>query len=688
MRNLERTAFIQRLQPALTRPWVFPLVLLGIGLISYGIQVFHMGFYWDDWQAVFLSRVRDRSVLWDYFAYDRPFSAWTYVVTFPFLGIKPYLWQITTLIFRWGGVLCTYGVLAAIWPSRGWITRWVCAILMVYPGFTMQSISVAFNQHFLTYAIFSISLLSMVWAVRFRRFSGFWLGIALLTGLAHAFTMEYFVGLELLRPIILWLLLAKPDEKFTKTVLRVFLWWLPFILAIGIFTFWRVFYYPTHAATPVRNTPSVLINLMSAPGTAISNLVGSILADSVYLIFDSWQKVIQDTSQVLFARATIIAIILGAMCTFTFVFYLRWAKIQNPGGESNAHFYRQAVLISLVALVFGGLPVWLTARLITVGKWSSRFSLAPMLGAIVLVVLFVVSMIRTPKQRTGFLAVLLCLSIVTQVRTTDRYRRDWDNQRNYYWQLFWRAPGLKPGTAVFSREIPSNLLADYSAGYALNVIYGGDALTSQAQYWFMTPRDVGRAIPNLAPRNPVHYTIRNLQFEGNTSDMIVLVFHPSGGCLRVLDSPYTRDPILDQPTVDLIPFSNTNQILIQPGSGSSRAEIFGAEPAHTWCYYYQKADLARQVGDWKTVGDLMNQAQEKHLAPLDGSEWLPWMDALIQTGRWKQALEIGLQAQHTTAGLEPFLCTQWKRYSSLASSGDQSRIVIQANTAFTCDSAM
>jgi len=43
-------------------------------------------------------------------------------------------------------------------------------------------------------------------------------------------------------------------------------------------------------------------------------------------------------------------------------------------------------MLGIAALLLGGLPVWLTNRQILEGTWSDRFTLAPMLGAAVLLV--------------------------------------------------------------------------------------------------------------------------------------------------------------------------------------------------------------------------------------------------------------------------------------------------------------
>ena len=48
--------------------------------------------------------------------------------------------------------------------------------------------------------------------------------------------------------------------------------------------------------------------------------------------------------------------------------------------------------------------------------------------------------------------------------------------------------------------------------------------------------------------------------------------------------------------------------------------LFGPEPPHTWCYYFQKADLARQRGDWDEVARLGDEARELGFAALDVSD--------------------------------------------------------------------
>ena len=70
------------------------------------------------------------------------------------------------------------------------------------------------------------------------------------------------------------------------------------------------------------------------------------------------------------------------------------------------------------------------------------------------------------------------------------------------------------------------------------------------------------------------------------------------------------------------------------------AYAFGAELPHEWCYYYQKADLARQQGDWKLVAKLGDEAQKLGLHPNDQVEWMPFLQAYAFLGDQKQVKGI------------------------------------------------
>jgi hypothetical protein len=70
------------------------------------------------------------------------------------------------------------------------------------------------------------------------------------------------------------------------------------------------------------------------------------------------------------------------------------------------------------------------------------------------------------------------------------------------------------------------------------------------------------------------------------------------------------------------------------------ARLFGEEPPHDWCYYYQKASLARQRGQWEEAAQLGYAAAEQGLRPIDRVEWVPFLLAYAYTGDYDSAMDL------------------------------------------------
>ncbi|HSM24854.1 MAG TPA: hypothetical protein VK856_08340, partial [Anaerolineaceae bacterium] len=169
--------------------WMYPAFLFFIGMISYVISFPRSGFYWDDWQAVFLNQNYDVNILRDYFFYDRPFSSWTYEVVFPFLPMKPIVWQFFTMLVRVLGIWLIISTFEKIWEDRKELLRWAGALLLVFPSFTMQSISVAFNQHFITLFFFCFSIyLMVIGVISTKKWRWLFLILANISTIIHIFT--------------------------------------------------------------------------------------------------------------------------------------------------------------------------------------------------------------------------------------------------------------------------------------------------------------------------------------------------------------------------------------------------------------------------------------------------------------------------------------------------------------------
>jgi len=112
--------------------------------------------------------------------------------------------------------------------------------------------------------------------------------------------------------------------------------------------------------------------------------------------------------------------------------------------------------------------------------------------------------------------------------------------------------------------------------------------------------------------------------------------------------------------------------------------VFGSEPGHAWCYYYQKAELAGQYQDWGEVVRLLQVATQKGFSPNDKREYLDFIDAYIKLGMYDQATDLTAKVQGSTKKNADGLCALWRRNAGLQQQSDFSLIYDQVSLKLDC----
>jgi len=116
--------------------------------------------------------------------------------------------------------------------------------------------------------------------------------------------------------------------------------------------------------------------------------------------------------------------------------------------------------------------------------------------------------------------------------------------------------------------------------------------------------------------------------------MLVLTQPEPNSCVRMLDGTMPELSMSDTSAIKSIStYSQIGLILTDAVPVNPPESIFGSEPEHGWCFYYQKASLARQNEDWRTVITLGEEAQTKGFSPYDRIEWIPFLQAYVATGQ-------------------------------------------------------
>ena len=352
--------------------WYFVVIFL-VGSISYLLTTSALGFYWDDWQAVFLYKTHSVQALMEYFQYDRPLSAWTYLPSFPLLPMSPLVWQIFTLLIRCSAVWLLTQTLVLLWEDHQWLWRWFGAILLVLPSFSLQSISVAFNQHFITLLLYSFSIFSMVKAIQSRTWLRWIWGFgSLATAFGQMVTMEYFVGLEALRPILIWLTFQRKDgrpalkSQSTKTALTM----IPYFLILVGYLYWRLMVYPQNIAAASIAEPNAPVLLSGLKDNFVTNLIALVnlgRQDTMFMIGQSWLRSLQTSFSQIEARFIFASWGTGLISAALFSLWLN-AKNEPKETKPEKGFHVPAAILGSAGVIFGGLPVWVTNRSALVGK--------------------------------------------------------------------------------------------------------------------------------------------------------------------------------------------------------------------------------------------------------------------------------------------------------------------------------
>jgi hypothetical protein len=90
--------------------------------------------------------------------------------------------------------------------------------------------------------------------------------------------------------------------------------------------------------------------------------------------------------------------------------------------------------------------------------------------------------------------------------------------------------------------------------------------------------------------------------------------------------------------------------------------LFSPEPVHGWCYYFEKADLARQFGDWETVTRLGDEAFALNDYPNNPLERFVFIEGYAHAGQWDRSLKLSRESYKVSREfVGPPLCRLWQR---------------------------
>ena len=324
--------------------WTVPFALLALCIMSFATLIPKLGLYWDDWPSLWFIHFFGPTVFPDVFTTDRPTLGWIFMLTTWLMGESMLAWHLFAIITRWLSGVALWWVLRLIWPRRIIEATWIAFLFVVYPGFEQQLIPITYSHMFIMLTIFLLSMGTMILAYRKPRW--FWPLIltSLFTSAMTLFTLEYYVGLELLRPVILLLTDDKERESFRTRLSLALKRWLPYIFILLLFLIWRM-----TNKTP-RGQITLLDDLRTNPITTILDLTRTIFQDIFESSVLAWIQTI-NPQELLAYRTSILLVIVGIILvtsalTIFFMLKLRSDVLTEdvPKQSSPLRWEYQAIL--------------------------------------------------------------------------------------------------------------------------------------------------------------------------------------------------------------------------------------------------------------------------------------------------------------------------------------------------------
>jgi len=693
-----------------------PLLFLLVTIVAYGLLLPLTGFYWDDWPFAWIAKFLGPQEFIPAFAGVRPFLGPIFFVTTSLIPPVPIYWQIFALIIRFISGLSAWFALSQIWPHHKRQTLIASLLFLVFPGYSQHWVAFThINQEWIPFIFYLLSFGFSARAIRHERViarrvlsptkqspvheqiaSGRQSTpgrphndmrntiYALLLLAAGVFPTEYFVSIEPLRFLFIWVILSEEIKGFWNRFFQTLKRWWPYLLIWLSNAAWLAYFYTIGGyqsyEVEVVNSPLTLVRIFSTVGEAIWKAG-----------FYVWAQVLVLVSKSITAPTNLVTLALIFVACILIIFYLGKLNLSEEGTKT---FAVSATLIGLAGILLGRVPSFAAGLPLTLQSSYDRFMISMMLGGSLFMTGLLELLIRNNQLKTYIFALLIALGVGQQFFNANIFRRDWAKQQEIYWQLAWRIPSMKPNTALLTDQLPIDYETDLSFTAPINWMYAptykrsgpvGERSNLPYALFYTEKRLGGASLPSLEPNTKISLPIRRVSFNGSTSQVLV-IYMPRNGCLRILDAARGDDITYGRQSrflVDATPLSDPSTIIFD--SDQIIKLSFLSEPRHTWCYYFAKAELAYQQQDWEKVIDLIDEAKSSGYKPEDPFEWLTYIEAQALTGNIDTAEKLSSDVFKQNNGIRKGLCEVWKRVQAQGHAGNEdSTRVSQILSNFQC----
>ena len=405
---------------------IFAIVIVGCLVYAPGIQ--DLGLYRDDWNNYYTAVVRGPEMLKEHFAVDRPAMGALITVLYSLFKTNNTAYLIWNLCCRILGCVFLALTLLNVWPKTPKMAGLAGILAVIFPGFLQQIDGIDYTAHQTAMLCFMISLWLTSLACRpgEKSWNVLFTFLSFIFSLGNMMLMEYYVGMEIYRFAVIYLMNREQAENGKlKAFFKALLSYLPYLIPAAGFVYWRSFYFQAErAGANVIN--DVIRPIMENPRHELLDL-GVRTVKSVWKLFAGvWTipayNLINGLSMKAFLTTLIPVLVIFAVSQL-FLFLMHRKKTEDSVADANNES-AQWLWCGLISGTISILPLILAGRDINFTSSLERFSWVGMIGTI----LFLVGLLGSMRDRTLrnilFMAAVL-MAIFVQWQNKENYIDEW-----------------------------------------------------------------------------------------------------------------------------------------------------------------------------------------------------------------------------------------------------------------------
>ncbi len=646
---------MEKLRSIANSRWFPFLVLILASALVYLPRINHLTYYRDDWYYMYDGHAAGPSVFNEMFKEDRPFRGPFFGLYFSLFGTNPLPYALGTYFWHLGAAFGALWFLDILWPRRPLPNLLGALLFLLYPGYLWWVAGIEYQPMMasLCLEVFSIvfSLNAITAKTKNRRF--IYVILAILTGWYYLLLVDYAIGMEVFRFLSIYLLSFRDGLRLSvrKVIQTLRLGWINLLIPLG-YLFWRVFLFQNERKATDIGTQ--MGQLLSSPLTTGLHWLIRWLQSTFNVALAAWIQPFNQNFFNLRLQSLLIGLVLAALLAAIIVLtYLALSKGSSDSRDvsDDTHVWpHQFLWLGGIGTVFGVLPVVLANRFVVFERFSHYALPASLAGSIF--ILGLIFLMSSSTIRIGALSLVVALAALTHFSIADKAISEEQIIQNFWWQASWRIPDIKEGTTL-AVNYPS---VEYGEDYEIvsgpaNWIYHPE-ITSQVPVPYhiasvsLTPNDILNVVVG---KFSADRTVRSHYFTIDYGNVLVMSQPTGDSCVHVLDARWPDLSISENEAFLLIaPESKIENVLVNAKAPVVPESVFGHEPEHGWCYFYQKADLARQQGNWDEIARLGGQAAKLELHPNDQIEWMPFLQAYAALDNKEQVKQISTRINTQT----------------------------------------